>query len=373
MIGANASGANASGVIHIALFSAQRLQREAVRRSLSRANITVDLYASSLDDWRNALSQLSARVCLIDAALPGISEVVKELPKLGFSVVILTQLGALEAIYQAVTSGDATVLTPPSIDDSGELHGAQRFVLQLERLLGARGNVSTKTSGSNSSSQPESDAASSEPSNTLSANKAPSNAAKILAIGASTGGPAAIRTLLNALERPIPYAVLVVQHIDADFAQGFCDWLQSECQLPSQFARASQYVQMGHVYVAPPGRHLTVNAYGLLALHAGTARDAHIPAVDQLFASLATQSKVGLAVLLTGMGEDGACAMRQLRDRGWQTFAQDADSAVVHGMPGSAIAQGAAAYILNPAAIGKHLSSQYRSAKYPAATRMETR
>lgn len=367
------NGASAASVIHIALFSTQRLQREAVRRSLSRSNITVDLYASTLDDWRNALSPLSARVCLLDAALPGINEVVKELPMLGFTVVILTQLGALEAIYQAVTSSDATVLTPPSIDDSGELHGAQRFVLQLERLLGARGNGSTQMSESNSTSHAKSDTVSSALGNTFAATRSPSNAAKILAIGASTGGPAAIRTLLNALERPIPYAMLVVQHIDADFAQGFCDWLQSECQLPCQFARASECLQMGHIYVAPPGRHLTVNAYGLLALHTGTVRDAHIPAVDQLFASLALQGKVGLAVLLTGMGEDGACAMRQLRDRGWQTFAQDADSAIVHGMPGTAIAQGAAAHILNPAAIGKYLSSQYRSAKYPAATRMEAR
>ena len=87
---------------------------------------------------------------------------------------------------------------------------------------------------------------------------------------------------------------------------------------------------------------------------------------------------MGLAVLLTGMGEDGASALRALRERGWQTFAQDADSAVVHGMPGAAIALGAAVYILNPAAIGKHLSSQYQSSQYhdgndPAGMRKEAR
>jgi two-component system chemotaxis response regulator CheB len=121
-----------------------------------------------------------------------------------------------------------------------------------------------------------------------------------------------------------------------------------------------------------------MNANGQLALHAGTALNLHIPAIDQLFASLALQAKVGLAVLLTGMGEDGASALRALRDRGWQTFAQDAESAVVHGMPGVAIALGAAAHVLSPAAIGKYLSSQYLSSQYhygndPAGMRKEAR
>ncbi len=350
------NGAHGASVSHIVLFSAQRLQREAVRRSLSRADITVDLYASSLDGWRDALAPLAARVCLLDAALPGIDEVVKELPKLGFTVVILMQLGVLETIYQAVTSGDAKTLNPPSIDDSGELHGAQRFLLQLERILAAPCRAPMAMPDSKLGRN----------------NHASASTPQILAIGASTGGPAAIRTLLNALERPIPYAVLVVQHIDADFAEGFCDWLQTECQLPTHFARAFDWVQAGHVYVAPPGRHLSMNANGQLALHAGTALNLHIPAIDQLFASLALQAKVGLAVLLTGMGEDGASALRALRDRGWQTFAQDADSAVVHGMPGAAIALGAAAHILKPAAIGKHLSSQYRIANDHAAQRVTT-
>ena len=353
------NGAHGSSVIHIALFSAQRLQREAVRRSLSRADITVDLYASNLDGWRDALAPLAARVCLLDAALPGIDEAVKELPKLGFTVVILTQLGALEAIYQAVTSGDAKLLNPPSIDDSGELHGAQRFVLQLERILLAPNRAPAAMPGS---SPIERDPIERNP---IDSNHcAATNLPQILAIGASTGGPAAIRTLLNALARPIPYAVLVVQHIDADFAQGFCDWLQSECQLPTHFAGALDWVLAGHVYVAPPGRHLSMNANGQLALQPGRALDLHTPSVEQLFASLALQAKVGLAVLLTGMGEDGASALRLLRDRGWQTIAQDADSAVVHGMPGAAIALGAAVHILNPAAIGKYLSSQYLSSQY---------
>lgn len=102
---------------------------------------------------------------------------------------------------------------------------------------------------------------------------------------------------------------------------------------------------------------MTMAACGQLVLHPGLASDAHIPAVAQLFASLSLQSKVGVAVLLTGMGEDGASGLRQLRERGWQTFAQDAVSAVVHGMPGAAIAQGGADYILNPAAIGKFISN----------------
>ena len=320
--------------MHISVFSAQRLQREAIRRSLSRGNITVDLYASSLDGWRNALTPYKTCLCLLDAALLGLEEAVDELPKLGISVAILTQSDALDAVYKAVTTGNAKVLSPPTIDESGELHGAQRFLLQLERMLSSLNPlVHTKAT-------------------------VRSNPLRILAIGASTGGPAAIRTLLNALERPLSFAVLIVQHIDADYAQGFCDWLASECQLPTRFASNDAYLQLGHVLVAPPSRHMTINACGQTVLQPGVDMDAHIPAVAQLFASLTLQSKAGIAVLLTGMGEDGAFGLRQLRDRGWQTFAQDAASAVVHGMPGAAIAKGGAEHILNPAAIGKYISAQ---------------
>ena len=164
--------------MRISVFSAQRLQREAIRRSLSRANISVDLYASSLEGWRSAIAHSKTRLCLLDAALPGLEEAISELPKLGITVVILTQGDSLDVVYKAVTTGNAKVLCPPSLDESGELHGAQRFVLQLERML---------------------DGVSTAP-NTKAALR--SNTQRVLAIGASTGGPAAIRMLLNALEPP---------------------------------------------------------------------------------------------------------------------------------------------------------------------------
>jgi len=322
--------------MHISVFSSQRLQREAIRRSLSRVDIAVDFYAVNLEGWRSAVAQSKPRLCLLDAALPGIEDAVSELAKLGIAVAILTQsdaVGTLDAVYNAVTTGNAKVLSPPSIDDSGELQGAPRFLRQLERMLSAIGSICVPKAIPRADTQ------------------------AILAIGASTGGPAAIRSLLNALARPLAFAVLIVQHIDADYAQGFCDWLQCECQLPTQFGSRDTYLQIGHVYVAPPGCHMTINACRQIELQPGSAVEAHIPAVAQLFASLALQNKVGIAVLLTGMGEDGASGLRKLRDSGWQTFAQDGQSAVVHGMPGAAIAQGGAVHILNPAAIGKCISS----------------
>jgi chemotaxis response regulator CheB len=327
----------------IAVFSSQRLQREAIRRSLSRSQIVVDFYAASLDGWRNATTQSKVRLCLLEPTLPGIDDAVNELPKLGIAVAILSQSDALDAVYRAAT-GNLTVLVPPVIDDNGELHGGSRFLLQMERML-------------NSLSSPSSPSP-------LSGAKAPvqhqhvhSDTRRILAIGASTGGPTAIRTLLNALERPLSFAVLIVQHIDADYAQGFCDWLSSECQLPTQFGSSDASLQIGRVYVAPPGRHMIMNVFGQIELQPGSPDDAHTPAVAELFASLALQRKVGVAVLLTGMGVDGASGLRQLRDRGWQTFAQDAESSAVHGMPGAAIAQGGASHILNPTAIGKYISN----------------
>ena len=330
--------------MHIAVFSTQRLQREAIRRSLSRSHIVVDFYAANLDGWRNAATQSKARLCLLDPTLPGIDVAVHELPKLGIATAILSQSDALDTVYRAAT-GHAAVLVPPAIDDNGELHGGPRFLVQLERMLSSLGSPSPPSSA--------------RPPSPVSEAKAMiySNTRRILAIGASTGGPTAIRTLLNALERPLSYAVLIVQHIDADYAQGFCDWLKSECHLPTQFGSSDTSLQIGSVYVAPPGGHMIMNVFGQIELQPGSPDDVHTPAVAELFASLALQRKVGVAVLLTGMGVDGASGLRQLRDRGWQTFAQDAESSAVHGMPGAAIAQGGASHILNPSAIGKYLSN----------------
>jgi len=320
--------------MHLLVASPSRLQREAIRRSLMHSAFTVDAYAADLDAMRAAISGSAPRLALLSAACEQVAAAAAELPKRGIHVAVLAEGSELDAVYQAVVNSKAMLLTPPSIDDSGELHGAQHFLAQLERLHRGLAPVARNRPvvvATNAARTP------------------------LIAIGASTGGPAAIRQLLNALPRPLSAAVLVVQHIDAEYTQGFSDWLQSVCGLPAHLVCGDESPQAGHVYVAPAGHHLVMLEHGRLALQRGSAMDAHRPAVDPMFRSLATQPTPGIAVLLTGMGEDGAVALRILRERRWRTFAQDAASAVVHGMPGAAIALQAAEDVLNPAAIGQRI------------------
>jgi two-component system chemotaxis response regulator CheB len=187
----------------------------------------------------------------------------------------------------------------------------------------------------------------------------------LLAIGASTGGPAAVRDLLAALPAPAPFPTLVVQHIAAGFESGLAEWLASTLGLDVRIAIAGEQPGPGAVRIAPGGAHLRLGTDGRLELDSVTPpRRGHRPSVDELFRSLdqgAAQRVV--AVLLTGMGTDGAEGLRELRRAGAFCCAQDEASSAVFGMPRAAIELGAAELVLAPAAIGQELSRRLRETR----------
>lgn len=169
----------------------------------------------------------------------------------------------------------------------------------------------------------------------------------ILAIGASTGGPKAVMNLLKELPKQTPCSVLIVQHIAAGFAEGFADWLNRECPFEVQTARDGEAIKQGTAYVAPNHRHLQVVNDRLHLLDSPPVNNCR-PSVDVLFRSLADNglgSKV-LAVLLTGMGQDGASGMNALKDQGSFNIAQDESTSAVFGMPRAAIQMGAVHQVL---------------------------
>ncbi|MBU5613626.1 chemotaxis-specific protein-glutamate methyltransferase CheB [Geomonas azotofigens] len=164
----------------------------------------------------------------------------------------------------------------------------------------------------------------------------------ILAIGASTGGPKAVMRLLKALPADFPGAVFVVQHIAQGFAAGFANWLDRECALPVRLARDGAPFRAGEALVAPDGRHLTV-ADGVTLLNDAPAVNCCRPSIDVFFDSLARQRcDQVVAVLLTGMGRDGAQGMLHIREAGGTTIVQDEPSCAVFGMPKAAITLDAA-------------------------------
>jgi len=176
----------------------------------------------------------------------------------------------------------------------------------------------------------------------------PSGPRKILAIGASTGGPKAVLQVLQGLPKNLEAAVLVVQHIADGFAPGFADWLDREAALPVRLASDGNMLQPGQVLIAPNRAHLTVRSNRVTLEDSPPLHNCR-PAVDALFHSLASPSSAAetVAVLLTGMGTDGAAGLQSLQRLGAYTIAQDEASCAVYGMPKAAIDRGAVSQVLS--------------------------
>ena len=175
---------------------------------------------------------------------------------------------------------------------------------------------------------------------------------RVVAVGASTGGPPLLQQILSSLPADFGATVLVVQHMAEGFTENFVAWLNLTSTLPVRLAEPGMPLIPGQVLVAPDGYHLEVGPGELIVLSAARPENGLRPSVAALFRSVAARLGPRCAgVLLTGMGSDGARELKHLRERGGVTIAQDRDSCVVFGMPGEAIRLEAAAYILPPEGI----------------------
>lgn len=160
---------------------------------------------------------------------------------------------------------------------------------------------------------------------------------EVLGITASTGGPAALAAFLGALPRPFPLPILVVQHLAAGFAPGLALWLERTSGLSVALASDREPLRAGRVLLCPDHVHLVADPRGLVRLEHGAPIDGHRPSGTRLFRSLADGfGDAAVAVVLTGMGRDGADGVAALRSHGAPVLVQDAASSVVHGMPRAA-------------------------------------
>jgi two-component system, chemotaxis family, protein-glutamate methylesterase/glutaminase len=172
---------------------------------------------------------------------------------------------------------------------------------------------------------------------------------RIIAIGASTGGTEAIRNVLVQLPADTP-GIVIAQHIPKAFSTPFAKRMNACCQMTVYEAEDGQQVLPGHVYIAPGDRHLLLVRDGaryVCKLDDGQPVNRHKPSVDVLFRSVAQQAgRNAIGVILTGMGKDGAEGLKEMRDAGSPTIAQDEATSVVWGMPREAVALGAAVQVM---------------------------
>ncbi len=188
------------------------------------------------------------------------------------------------------------------------------------------------------------------------------DAIKIVGIGSSTGGPQVLQQIFSQLPANFPHPILCVQHISAGFLAGLVDWLDASSRVRVKVMKEGEIARGGTVYFPVEGCHMTIDADGRLRSSSAALQDGHRPSATTLFNSLAqSYGETVLAILLTGMGEDGARGLYQVFEAGGQTIAQNETSCVVFGMPRKAIELGAAQQILSPDEIVKVLQRHSES------------
>jgi two-component system chemotaxis response regulator CheB len=299
----------------------------------------IEVVGSAADAYsaREKIKSLNPDVLTLDVEMPRMDGVtfLRNLMRLRPMPVVmvssLTNAGA-EVTLDALSIGAVDWLSKPKADLAATL-GEYRNEL-LEKVRGAAGARVRAC---------EPEMAARAPRNTASVKFRTTD--RLIAVGASTGGTEAIRTLLMGMPPDSP-AIVIAQHIPKAFSTPFAERMNRSCQLTVFEARDGQPILPGHAYIAPGDRHLLVVRSGarwVCRLDDGPPVNRHKPSVDVLFRSVAREAGYNaIGVILTGMGRDGAQGLLEMRQAGSPTIAQDEATSVVWGMPGEAVALGAA-------------------------------
>ncbi|HVY71545.1 MAG TPA: chemotaxis response regulator protein-glutamate methylesterase, partial [Verrucomicrobiae bacterium] len=261
-------------------------------------------------------------------------------------VVTSTVAGNAGMVFEALGAGALDAVNTPVLGLDGDPNGAATLLAKIDmigRLMGTRSTRSVtpaKAAGAASSLRP----------------------LGLVAIGSSAGGPAALASLLARLPRDFPAAIVIVQHVDEQFAAGLAEWLCDHSTLPVRLARPGDKPVAGGVLLAGTSDHLIFTGPDTLGYTPEPRDLVYRPSVDVFFESILRQWKGAVTgVLLTGMGRDGAAGLKALRDAGHHTVAQDRATCAVYGMPKAAAALNAAVEVLPLDQIGPALQSQFVS------------
>jgi two-component system chemotaxis response regulator CheB len=261
------------------------------------------------------------------------------------------------AAFEALKAGAVTVVEKPGgLDDPAQAESARRLVETVKLMAEVkvvRRWPRSRDQGAGLGGQQEL----AVPRSTTPIPR-PHSKIRVIAIGASTGGPQVISEILGDLPDHLGVPVLVVQHITPGFTTGLADWLGQVTRLTVKVAEAGEATQPGTVYLAPNGFQMGIATEGRIRLTKELAEDTFCPSASHLFQSVAeAYGRSAVGILLTGMGRDGATGLQRLREAGGVTIAQDKESSVIFGMPGEAIRLGAAMYVLSPEQIAGTIRS----------------
>jgi two-component system chemotaxis response regulator CheB len=328
--------------------------------------------ASDAHVAREMIRQLNPDVLTLDVEMPRMDGLtfLRNLMRLRPMPVVmvssLTERGA-EVTLEALALGAVDFLPKPHLDLGTTL---REYAAQLVGMVKTAAQAGVRPGGTGNPASHAAPAA--VAAKTARAQTTVSTTSLVLAIGASAGGTEAIRELLSGLPADAPGTV-ITQHIPKAFSAPFARRLDDASAMCVQEAEDGQQILAGHAYVAPGDTHLRVERYGaryVCRLDPGPAVNRHRPSVDVMFQSVARATGArSIGVLLTGMGRDGAQGLLEMRTGGSQTIAQDEASSVVWGMPGEAVAIGAAQLVLPLPAIGARVMTLVAAMDITCASR----
>jgi two-component system chemotaxis response regulator CheB len=339
--------------------------RAVLRRLILRnSDMTVVGEAGDGEAAVEAALRLAPDVVLMDIEMPvmdGFAATARIMALRPTPVVVVTSRANRDQVrtaFEAIRHGAVEVLAKPE-----QPEGWERMAEELPRIVRTAAGAHTVTgAGRQASAHASPTLVSAFPTG-----RPPDHRADIrfVAIGASTGGPQAIHELLGALPAAVPATVVIVQHIAAGFESGLADWLGRELGRDVAVACDGEIARPGSVRLAAAGGHLFVEPPGTLRIdRTGPPRGGHRPSVDTLFGSfVGALSAQTVAVLLSGMGADGAEGLLALRRAGALTMVQNEASSVVFGMPNAALQCGAASIALPPRELGEALASLWEVRK----------
>jgi two-component system chemotaxis response regulator CheB len=321
------------------------------------ADKDIEVVGTAMDPYiaRDKIKKLNPDVLTLDVEMPkmdGISflrNLMRLRPMPVIMISSLTQEGA-DIALEALGLGAIDYISKPKIDIKNQLGDYSEEIRTKVKIAASARIIPGVTDTTQfPPSSPKSRVAAKKGPHKKKSGKIIKTTEKIIAIGASTGGTEAIKEILINM-RPDSPGTVIVQHIPATFSAAFAKRMDGVSSMAVCEAVDGQQVLPGHVYIAPGDKHLMLDRSGAryyCKLDEGELRNRHKPSVEVLFESVEDAAGLNaIGILLTGMGVDGARSLKDLRESGARTIAQDENTSVVWGMPGEAVKLEAADYVL---------------------------
>jgi len=338
--------------MRVAIVNDAPLAREVLKRViLSTPNHSVAWMAENGADAVHKANHDPPDIILMDLVMPvmdGVEATRRIMAEKPCPILLVTSsvTGNFNLVYRAMGNGGLDAVNTPTLGAGGVIQGAEGILARITKL--------SKTADKSLAISQQSEIT---PPTAKDAHLVP-----IVAIGASTGGPSAIAQILTQLPASLNASVIIAQHIAADFAPSLAKWLEDTSGRSVRVAKPGDAPTAGTVLLAATNDHLVIHADRKLGYVSEPASYPYRPSVDVLFESLSRHyPQRGIAVLLTGMGNDGARGLLLLKERGWHTIAQNESTSIVYGMPKAAADLKAAVEILPIKEIAAAISSRVKN------------